>query len=51
MKTEGGKKLGKGSRKCTRCGTHIAVMQRYGLMLCRKCFREVAHKMGFKKYM
>jgi len=45
------RQMGKGSRKCVRCGTHVAVIQKYGLMLCRRCFREVAIKMGFKKYM
>jgi len=45
------RKYGKGSRKCARCGTHVAVIQAYGLMLCRRCFREVAEELGFKKYM
>ena len=45
------RRVGKGSRKCIRCGTHVAVIQKYDLMLCRRCFREVAYKMGFKKYM
>jgi ribosomal protein S14 len=44
------KKFGKGSRKCARCGSHGPVFQRLGLCLCRRCFREVAPKMGFKKY-
>ncbi|MFP3240930.1 MAG: 30S ribosomal protein S14, partial [Caldivirga sp.] len=26
------------------------VIRRYGLMLCRRCFREVAPQLGFKKY-
>jgi len=42
---------GKGSRKCIRCGTHVAVIQARGIMLCRRCFRETAHELGFKKYM
>lgn len=45
------RKYGKGSRKCMRCGTHVAVIQARGLMLCRRCFREVAEELGFKKYM
>ena len=40
----------KGTRNCTRCGTHDGLIRRYGLNLCRQCFREVAKKMGFKKY-
>jgi small subunit ribosomal protein S14 len=41
---------GKGSRGCVRCGTKQGLVRRYGINLCRQCFREVAEKMGFKKY-
>ncbi|MFH0748461.1 MAG: 30S ribosomal protein S14 [Candidatus Bathyarchaeota archaeon] len=44
------RKYGKGSRPCRRCGTTIAVIRPYGLLFCRRCFREVAGKIGFKKY-
>ncbi|WP_424355353.1 30S ribosomal protein S14 [Methanobacterium sp. MBAC-LM] len=44
------RKYGKASRKCSRCNDHSALVRRYGLMLCRQCFREVAPKIGFKKY-
>jgi len=44
------RKYGKGSRKCIRCGTHVAVIQAHGIMLCRRCFRELAPQLGFKKY-
>jgi len=44
------KKMGKGSRMCRRCGTHRAIIRQYDLMICRRCFREVASKIGFKKY-
>ncbi len=44
------RKFGKGSRTCRRCGTHRAVIRRYGLLVCRRCFREIAQKLGFKKY-
>ena len=37
-------------RKCRRCGQTHAHIQRYGLALCRHCFREIAKKIGFKKY-
>ncbi|HDJ21914.1 MAG TPA: 30S ribosomal protein S14 [Candidatus Bathyarchaeota archaeon] len=40
---------GKGSRGCIRCGTKQGLIRRYGLNLCRQCFREVAGKLGFKK--
>jgi small subunit ribosomal protein S14 len=26
------------------------VIRSYGLVLCRQCFREVAEKLGFRKY-
>jgi small subunit ribosomal protein S14 len=42
--------FGKGSRPCRRCGSYGAVIRRYGLNLCRQCFREVGKDMGFKKY-
>jgi ribosomal protein S14 len=41
---------GKGSRSCRRCGSFGAIIRRYGLNLCRQCFREVAKELGFKKY-
>jgi len=44
------KKYGKGSRRCRRCGTHVAVIQAHDIFLCRRCFRELAPKLGFKKY-
>ncbi|KXB03024.1 30S ribosomal protein S14 [candidate division MSBL1 archaeon SCGC-AAA261F19] len=40
----------KGANICSRCGSRGAVFQRLGLNLCRRCFREVAPEMGFKKY-
>jgi small subunit ribosomal protein S14 len=44
------RKIGKGSRPCRRCGQQGPVIRKYGLMLCRQCFREVAQTLGFKKY-
>ncbi|MGQ4911409.1 MAG: 30S ribosomal protein S14 [Candidatus Thorarchaeota archaeon] len=44
------KKMGKGSRTCVRCGTHQAIIRRYGLNMCRRCFRETAKTLGFRKY-
>lgn len=37
-------------RKCGRCGRNKAHIRSYGLHLCRQCFREIATKIGFKKY-
>jgi len=37
-------------RKCRRCGRVRAHIRKYGLNVCRQCFREIATKIGFKKY-
>ena len=37
-------------KKCKRCGRTGAQVSKYGLGLCRQCFREIATKIGFKKY-
>lgn len=44
------RKFGIGTRKCIRCGQHSAHIRKYGLHLCRHCFREIAKNIGFKKY-
>lgn len=44
------KAVGKGSRRCKRCGTHRAVLRSYSLMICRRCFREIAKDIGFRKF-
>jgi len=41
---------GKNLKHCRRCGTPRAHIDSYGLKLCRKCFREIATQIGFKKY-
>jgi small subunit ribosomal protein S14 len=41
---------GRGRKKCTRCGRTGAHISKYGLKLCRQCFREVAKGLGFEKY-
>jgi small subunit ribosomal protein S14 len=40
-----GRKVG-----CERCGRKRGVVRRYGLRVCRQCFREIAFEMGFRKY-
>jgi len=32
------------------CGTRQALVRKYRLDLCRRCFREKATVIGFKKY-
>lgn len=44
------RKYGKAIIKCLRCGTREAIIRKYGLMLCRRCFREVAKELNFRKY-
>ncbi|MHA1268739.1 MAG: 30S ribosomal protein S14 [Candidatus Helarchaeota archaeon] len=44
------RKFGKGIRTCRRCGTHRGLIRRYKLYICRRCFRETAKQLGFKKY-
>lgn len=41
---------GESLKKCRRCGRTGGHIGKYGLDLCRQCFREVATKIGFKKY-
>ena len=37
-------------KKCEKCGRYGAMIKRYGLNLCRHCFREIAEELGFKKF-
>ena len=36
--------------RCCRCGRYRGHISKYDLHLCRHCFRELATKIGFKKY-
>ena len=38
------------NRRCIRCGNVRGHIRRYGINLCRRCFREQAPELGFKKY-
>lgn len=38
-------------RKCKFCGNNRGLIQKYALYICRKCFRERAEMLGFRKYM
>jgi ribosomal protein S14 len=49
-RSEAKRKRGKGSRPCRRCGSYGPIIRRYGLNMCRQCFRENAEALGFKKY-
>jgi len=37
-------------RKCKNCGRTRAHISKYGLKLCRQCFRDMATSLGFKKF-
>ena len=41
--------FGKGVTRCELCGTTRGVNAKYGLNICRRCFRLNATKLGFKK--
>ena len=36
--------------RCARCGRYDGFIGKYNLGICRCCFREIATKLGFKKY-
>lgn len=40
----------KRKRKCRICKTRQAVIRKYGLLVCRRCFKDIADKIGFKKF-
>ena len=40
----------RGKRKCKFCGNVRGLIRKYGLYVCRKCFRERAVEIGFQKY-
>jgi len=44
------KKLGRAVHPCRLCGSTEGIIRKYDLYYCRKCFREVAKSLGFKKY-
>jgi len=44
------RKNGIASKVCEKCGRFGAHISKYGLNLCRQCFREIAVKIGFQKY-
>jgi len=49
-KTRLNRRYGRGVQVCQRCGSRDAVIRKYGLYLCRQCFRELARELGFRKY-
>ena len=41
---------GRAKKSCRRCGRARAHIDKYGLDLCRQCFRNIAASIGFKKF-
>ena len=44
------RKFGCNTKHCRMCGNVRAHIGKYGLKICRRCFRDFASKIGFKKY-
>ncbi len=44
------RKCGISLKRCQRCGRIRGHISKYGLNLCRQCFREIASDIGFKKF-
>lgn len=44
------RKHGKNTKRCSMCGNPRGHIAMYGLNVCRRCFRDNAKKLGFKKY-
>jgi small subunit ribosomal protein S14 len=44
------RKYGRSTKKCRRCGRPGGYISKYGLGVCRNCFREIATSLGFKKF-
>lgn len=43
------KKYGKGGRHCRVCSNQHGLIRKYGLNMCRQCFRVYANDIGFTK--
>ncbi len=41
---------GKAMRKCRFCGTSRGMIRSYGLRICRRCFRDMGERIGFRKF-
>tara|TARA_Y100000310_G_scaffold305615_1_gene345913 strand:- start:52 stop:282 length:231 start_codon:yes stop_codon:yes gene_type:complete len=44
------RKHGNANKKCILCGSTKGHIGKYGLNVCRQCFRDEALNLGFKKY-
>ncbi len=37
------------AKRCRKCNTRRGVINKYDLKICRRCFKELAEKIGFRK--
>lgn len=44
-----GSQFGQGSRSCRVCSNRHGLIRKYGLNMCRQCFRQYAKDIGFIK--
>ncbi|KAJ5391264.1 hypothetical protein N7509_006754 [Penicillium cosmopolitanum] len=44
------RKYGKGARSCRVCAHRAGLIRKYGMNICRQCFREKSADIGFNKY-
>lgn len=49
MLTNSPRTYGKGSRQCRVCAHRAGLIRKWGLDMCRQCFREKSKAMGFVK--
>jgi len=40
----------KKTRHCRVCGNRKALIRKYNLNVCRRCFKDIAEKLNFKKF-
>lgn len=41
---------GRKDYQCSLCKSTHSILAKYGLVICRKCFRDVGEQIGFRKY-
>ena len=44
------REYGAHTKRCKKCGNPHGHIGKYGINLCRKCFRDFARELGFKQY-
>ncbi|HLD58476.1 MAG TPA: 30S ribosomal protein S14 [archaeon] len=40
----------KKKRRCRICRGNAGLIRKYNLYICRRCFKDIAEKLGFKKF-